>query len=73
MQVQHASRKNPTNPRENKIRREAVVGERGKVHFEAGDSLLALPIKSSTSTFFFCSPFRQFAISQGSVNNSAIA
>ena len=55
--------KNPADPRENKSRREAVVGERGKVPFEAGDALLALPIESTTSMFLL-SPFWWFAISQ---------
>lgn len=34
-------------PKENKSRREAVMGERGKVSFEAGDALLALPINTT--------------------------
>ena len=70
--VQHASGENPADPGEDKSRREAVVGKSGKVHFEAVDSLLSLPIESTTSTFL-CSPFQQFAVSQGSVNNSALA
>jgi len=69
--VQCASGKNPEDPGENKSRREAAVGERGKVHLKAGDTLLALPIKSTASTVLL-SPER-FAVSQGSVSNSALA
>ena len=68
-QVQHASGKNPG---ENKSRREAVVGKRGKVHFETGVTLLALPIESTTGTFLL-SPFQRFAVSQRLVSNSALA
>lgn len=34
--------KNPAEPGENKSRRDAVVGEKEKVPFKAGDALLAL-------------------------------
>lgn len=36
-------------PGENQRRREAVVGVKGKVPFEAGDALLVLPISSTAS------------------------
>jgi len=49
-----------------------VVGEKGKVHFEAGNVLLTLPI-ASTANMFLLSPFPQFAVSQGSVSNNALA
>lgn len=50
-QAECARGKNPAAPAENRSRREAVLGERQKVHFEAGDALLALPIKSTASMF----------------------
>jgi len=56
---------------ENKSRRDAMVGTRGKVHFEARDALLALPI-ASTAGVVLLSPFWLFAISQGSLSNSAL-
>jgi len=65
-QVQHASGNNPADSEENKSRREAVVGERGKVHLEAGDALLALT-NESTAGMFLLSLLQLFAISQGSV------
>ena len=67
-----ASGKKPADPQENKSRTEAVVGERGKEHFEAEDALLALPIES-TAVMFLLSPFRLFTVSQGLVSNSALA
>lgn len=48
-----------------------MVGTRGKVHFEARDALLALPI-ASTAGVVLLSPFWLFAISQGSLSNSAL-
>lgn len=70
--MRHENRKNPADPEKNRIRRESVVSERGKVHLEAGDTLLAVPIES-TASMFLLSPFWWFAISQGSVTNSAMA
>jgi len=60
--------KYPADPEKNISGRESVVGERGNVHLEAGDSLLALPI-ASTANMFLLSPFPQFAVSQESVSN----
>ena len=37
--VYSTSGKNPSDPEKSKSRRESLVGERGKVHFEAGDTL----------------------------------
>lgn len=62
--VQCASGENPADPGEDKSRREAVVGKRGKACSEAADSLLALPIKSTTSTFL-CSPFHNLLSLKG--------
>jgi len=44
-------KKKHSDPEKNKSRRKSVMGERGKMHFEAGDTLLALPIASTTSMF----------------------
>lgn len=68
--VERASGKKPTDLGENKSRREAAVGERGKVHFEVQDVLLVLSIKSITILLF---PFRLFAVSQELVSHSALA
>lgn len=54
-----------------KPQKEAVVGKRGKVHFEAKGALLALPTESTTSMFVL-SPFQWFVVSQGSVSNDGI-
>jgi len=59
---------NPADPGESQNRRVAAVGMKGKVPFEAGDALLALPI-AATAGMFLLSPFWQFAVSQGSVSN----
>ena len=70
MQMQCTNGKYPSDPEKNKSKRESGVGERGKVHLEAGDALLALPIAFAT-TMFFISLFLQIVGSRGSVNNNA--
>lgn len=70
MRMWSTSGKNPEDPEKNKSRRESAVGERGKVPFEAGDALLALPIASTTGIFLLS--FWRFAVSQGSVNNNTL-
>lgn len=47
--------KNPADPEKNKSRRESVVDR--KVHFEARDALMALPITSTTGMVLL-SPFQ---------------
>lgn len=57
MQMQCTNGKYPSDPEKNKSKRESGVGERGKVHLEAGDALLALPIAFATTMFLslsFC-------------------
>ena len=41
--------KNVADPEKNNSRIEFMMGERGKVHFEAGDALLALAVTSASS------------------------
>ena len=48
------------------------MGERGKVHFEKGDALLALPV-TSTASIVLLSPFWWFAVSQESISNNTLA
>ena len=63
--------KNPADPGENKSMRQAVLEEREKAHFEAGDALLTLPIESSTGMLLLhllCIS----SISQRSVSNTAL-
>lgn len=72
MQIQRASGRNPADRGEDKSRREAVVGERVKVHFEAWDALLALPIEC-TAGMFLLSSFWWFAASQELISSSALA
>ena len=48
--------KNPADPDKNKRKRESVMGEKGKVHFGAGDGLQALPL-ACTVDMFSLSPF----------------
>lgn len=54
--VEHKWKKSPADPDKNKSKRESVMGEKGKVHFEAGDAPLALPI-APTAGVFPISPF----------------
>ena len=51
MQMQCTNGKYPSDPEKNKSKRESGVAERGKVHLEAGDALLALPIAFATTMF----------------------
>ena len=51
--------KHPADPDKNKSKRESVMGEKGKVHFEAGDALLALPIASTAGVFPILSVVRR--------------
>jgi len=55
---EQCAKKNPTDPEENESRKKAVVVvvERGKMHLNAGDTLLTLPVKSTT-IMFLLSPF----------------
>ena len=56
---------NPAGPGERQSRRVAAPrwGMKGRVPFEAGDALLALPIASTAGTFLL-PPFWQFAVEQ---------
>jgi len=47
-QTRFASGKNPTDPGENKSRREAATGETGEVYFKTGDALLMVTIEPTS-------------------------
>ncbi|XP_031461552.1 uncharacterized protein LOC116236867 [Phasianus colchicus] len=49
-----SGKKNLADPEKNKSRRESAMGEKGKVIFEAGDALLALPFMSTTRMYLLC-------------------
>ena len=52
-------------PVEDKSRRDAAVGEKGKVHFEAEDALLALSVESTTRMFLLSLLFGSLTSSKG--------